>query len=179
MSDNELMMQVKSGDIDKLGILYERYNRVLFGFFYRLTSNAETSEDLVHNVFMRILKYRKNFKGKGKFTTWMFSIAHNVKIDNYKKQKVMYTTDDISELELIDDQEIYEDIEKKERIRLLHKAIRQLNDKQREILIMSRYHDLKYSEIAEILNSTENNIKIQIFRAIKNLRKNFFKLENK
>jgi RNA polymerase sigma-70 factor (ECF subfamily) len=72
------MLQVKAGQVDQLGLLFERYHRILFSFFYNLNRNVEMSEDLVQNVFMRILKYKHRFKGDGEFKTWMFHIAKNV-----------------------------------------------------------------------------------------------------
>lgn len=59
------MLQVKAGDVDKMGLLFERYHRKLFGFLYHLTGRADASEDLVQNVFYRMLKYRHTFTGEG------------------------------------------------------------------------------------------------------------------
>ncbi len=69
-SDNALMMKVRDGDLDKLGLLFERYNLRLFGFFYRLTHRRDISEDLVQGVFERILKYRESYKDDGAFSTF-------------------------------------------------------------------------------------------------------------
>jgi RNA polymerase sigma-70 factor (ECF subfamily) len=88
ISDNALMLKVKEGDLDKLGLLFERYKRPLYGFFYGLTKNGEVSEDLVQNVFLRILKYRYLFRGEGDFKTWMFHIARNVNNDHFRKNKL-------------------------------------------------------------------------------------------
>ncbi len=74
-SDNNIMLMVKSGEIDRLGLLFERYKKPLFGYFYRTFHDKETSEDLVQNVFIRILKYRSKFTGYGKFSSWMYRIG--------------------------------------------------------------------------------------------------------
>lgn len=71
-SDNALMTKVKEGDLDKLGLLFERYNRRLYRFFYRLTRRRDISEDLVQGVFERILKYRHSYTINGSFSTWIF-----------------------------------------------------------------------------------------------------------
>ncbi len=81
------MLQVKSGDTDKLGLLFERYNRALFGYFMRMTGCPSLSEDLVQDVFVRILKYRHTYKDEGSFMTWLFRIARNTHIDHYRKAK--------------------------------------------------------------------------------------------
>ena len=176
ISDNAIMDQVKSGDLPRLGILYERYNRILFGYFYRLTCHAETSEDLVQNVFFRILKYRATFRNEGKFSTWMFHIAHNTTSDYFRKNKKSEYYVDPSELET---HNIYdeEDLIKKERLRLLEKALHRLDHDMRELLILSRFKELKYREIAEILNCTEGAVKVRIYRAIRELRKIYSEME--
>jgi len=92
------MLQVKDGQTDKLGLLFERYNKSLYGFFYRLTCDSNASEDLVQNVFIRILKYKYTFHGDGKFSTWMFHMARNMFADHYKKSKRMGYKEDHSEL---------------------------------------------------------------------------------
>ena len=85
LADNALMLKVKSGDVDRLGLLFDRYHRVLYSFFYRFTASKMVSEDLVQNVFMRMLKYKHTFTGDGRFTTWMYHLARNVYADHYRK----------------------------------------------------------------------------------------------
>jgi RNA polymerase sigma-70 factor (ECF subfamily) len=78
------MIRVKHGDLDKLAVLYERYNRALFGFFFKVTLNSQASEDLVQTVFFKIIKYRDQYRAEeGLFATWMFRIAHNANIDHF------------------------------------------------------------------------------------------------
>lgn len=90
LTNNALMLKVKAGDLDKLGLLYERHKKRLFGFFYNMNSNASLSEDLVQNVFVRMLKYKHTFTGDGSFTAWMFRTARNVNYDYYKKNKLSF-----------------------------------------------------------------------------------------
>jgi len=177
-SDNALMQQVKSGNPDKLGLLYERYNKILFGFFYRLTGNGGTSEDLVHNVFLRILKYRDKFRNEGKFSTWMFHIAHNIYADYYKKDKRMGYREEITEDNPGETLTIDEDAEKDEQVTILKKALQRLSDEYREVLVLSRYHEMKYREIADVLNLTESAVKVRVFRAIKELKKIYSQMES-
>ena len=99
ISDLALMQLIKSGDIDKLAILYERYKKPLFAYFFRLSGNRERSEDMVQTVFYRILKAHQQFKAKAKFTTWMFSIAHNVLVDAFKKKENKNLLSDMAEYE--------------------------------------------------------------------------------
>jgi RNA polymerase sigma factor (sigma-70 family) len=103
LSDNAIMMKVKNGDLDKLGLLFERHHRALFGFVFHMTGQRELSEDMVQNVFYRILKYRHTFRGDGEFKSWMYHMARNVINDNgralkrtVKHQEVSDMTENIS-----------------------------------------------------------------------------------
>ena len=81
------MLKVKEGQNHNLGLLYERYKKRLFGFFYKMNKDAGLSEDLVQNVFVRVLKYKHTFSEESKFITWIFQIARNEMYDEFKKQK--------------------------------------------------------------------------------------------
>lgn len=175
-SDNQLMDEVRSGDLDKLGLLFERYKTALFGYFYRNTRCAETSEDLVQSVFLRILKYKSRFSGEGKFTTWMYHIAHNVYTDHFKKNTKI-STGRLSKVEPKDCETAERLILKDERAQLIEQALFRLNDDQREILVLSRYEGLKYREISEILGCSEGAVKVRVFRAMTNLKQIYAKLE--
>ena len=178
ISDNALMLKVKSGDLSKLGLLYERYHKSVFGFFYRNTTNQEMSEDLVQMLFERILKYRKNFRGDGKFITWMYSIARNILYDHYKQLKRKGYSVELDEgiSTSIYDQDS-EQVFIEEKHQLLNKAMAKLENDKRELLTLSRYQGLKYKEIAELMQTTEGAIRIKIFRALNDLRKHYLKLE--
>ena len=175
-SDNQLMGEVRSGDLDKLGLLFERYKAALFGYFYRNTRCAETSEDLVQSVFLRILKYKARFSGDGKFTTWMYHIAHNVYTDHFKKN-IKVNAGHLSKAEPEDCETAERLCLKNERVQLIEQALFRLSKDQREILVLSRYEGLKYREISEILGCSEGAVKVRIFRAITNLKQIYSELE--
>lgn len=165
------MMSVKEGELDKLALLFERYNRSLFRFFYRMTSDGPLSEDLVQSVFERMLKYRSTYTGSGTFTTWMFSIARNALIDHYRKNKRHNDTVDLDEERIgFDPPEYVEMDEHTRRKKILEKALNKLDPEKKEVVLLSRYEGLKYSEIAEIQNVTESAIKVRMFRAMNDLK---------
>jgi RNA polymerase sigma factor (sigma-70 family) len=173
------MAQVIAGDTDKMGLLYEKYKQPLFAYFFKLTcGDHQSSEDLVHTVFYRIIKYKTSFTGKGSFPNWMFRIAHNTGIDHNQKIKHInkYMTDTMVTQALI-----YEDtdLEKNEQNSILEHALSLIKQDEREILILGKIDCLRYKEIAEILNTTESNVKIRIFRALKKLKDIYSKLEKK
>ncbi|OHB73789.1 MAG: hypothetical protein A2Z25_00910 [Planctomycetes bacterium RBG_16_55_9] len=176
-SDNELMAEVCSGKVDKLGLLFERHKTALFGYFYRNTHCTEISEDLVQSVFLRILKYKSRFSGYGKFTTWMYHIAHNVYTDYFKKNNTQANSPGITTAETEDCETAERQLLKGERVQLIEKALHRLSEDQREILVLSRYWGLKYKEISEILDCSEGAVKVRIFRAIMKLKQIYSELE--
>ncbi|MEO1053315.1 MAG: RNA polymerase sigma factor [Bacteroidota bacterium] len=165
------MLKVKEGDLDKLGLLFERHKKVLFGFFYNMSHNAELSEDLVQNVFVRILKYKHSFKGDGQFKTWMFHISRNVNNDHYRKNK-LGETDDIEDWQdRLGDKDADRAEKQEEDIRLLKRAMERLDQEKREILTLSKLEGMKYKEIGDVLSCSEGAVKVKVFRALKDLKK--------
>ena len=81
------MLRVRDGEVEKLGILYERYRDPLFNFFVRVTGSLSLSEDLVHDVFLRMLKYRHTFETGKEFRTWMYQVARNAQRDSWHKRQ--------------------------------------------------------------------------------------------
>lgn len=179
LSDNELMLKVKSGDIARLGLLFERHHKSLFGFLVRISGDPGLSEDLVQNVFEKILKNRKQFKGYGKFTTWMFSIAHNEWIDHAKKnhRRPDRTPFEDSMNNHQTDNSLVEPDEEQEQVKMLEHAFARLEDDQRQLLALTRYEGLSYREAGEVLKISEGNARIRAYRAMQELRAHFLKIE--
>jgi RNA polymerase sigma-70 factor (ECF subfamily) len=171
LSDNALMVQVSGGDLDRLGLLFERYKRPLYGFFYGLNRDQELSEDLVQNTFFRIVKYRHLFRGDGDFRTWMYHIARNVRHDHFRKNKGKNNEDIDHWQERLGHSENQEvDMQKAEEQELLSMAMAQLPDDRREVLLLSKYEERKYKEIGEILGCSEGAVKVKVFRALQELK---------
>ena len=179
LTDNVLMIKVKEGDLDKLGLLYERHKRRLFGFFYHMGNNPSVSEDLVQNVFVRILKYRKSYTGEGSFTAWMFSMARNVNYDHHKKVAKDGISREISPEDANAGSEdgLNDQMDHEGNKALLNRALGLLADDKREVLLLSKYRELKFHEIAQILGCTEGAAKVRVHRALKDLRTIFLQLE--
>lgn len=174
-TDKELMFQVRDGDLGKLGILFERHHTMLYNFFLRLTGNREASEDLTQDVFLRMLRYRHTYKGSNEFTIWMFRIARNARVDYYRKKRINAADYELDDLES-DDPNAVERFEKVQETRMLHRALANLPEEEREVLVLSRFQNVKYKEIAQILGCMEGTIKARVHRAVKRLRDNFFEL---
>ena len=167
------MLKVRSGELDILGLLYERYKRRLFGFFYQMHRDAALSEDMVQNVFMRVLKYRHTFTGEGSFAAWLFRMARNVNNDHWKKNR--RNTQELSPVafRIAGDEDTGEAVEQHEEFRKLQWALARLPADKREILVLSKLKEMKFKQIAEILDCTESAAKVKAHRALKDLRKIF------
>ena len=87
ISDEELMLQVREGIGEMLGVLFDRYQQPLFSFFVRLTGDRALSEDLVQDVFYRILRYRHTYKPGSAFRSWMYQVARNARQDSLHRQR--------------------------------------------------------------------------------------------
>jgi RNA polymerase sigma-70 factor (ECF subfamily) len=180
LSDNTLMEKVRDGDIDKLGPLFERYKRQLYGFFYGMNRDTELSEDLVQNVFYRILRYRHVFRGDGDFKVWMFHIARNVNNDHYRKEKLKHKESvDHWQDRLKEEKNRYTEFEQSEEMMILSTAMDRLPEDKREILLLSKFHEKKYKEIGEMLGCSEGAVKVKVFRALQELKELYHHLESK
>lgn len=169
MTDNDLMVEVKSGRVEKLAVLFERYHVLLYNFFLRLTSNRPTSEDLVQEVFARILKYRATYLGEAKFSVWMYKIAHNVHIDHLRQKREAFSLEDSFQDVPSREEGPSASAEREAEAALMANALSRLPAKKQEILILSRFHDLKYREIADLTGIPVGTIKATIHRTIKEL----------
>jgi RNA polymerase sigma factor (sigma-70 family) len=174
-TDNELMEQVRDGRVEKLAVLFERHQTMLYNFFLRLTGNRAASEDLVQDVFMRILKYRTGFLSESPFNIWMFQIGRNAHIDYLRKQKpVLPLEEQFSETpsrERLPDERFDPPPE------LVRRALDRLPVKKREVLVLFRYQGLKLREIADLLGCRVGTVKAQVHRALKDLSRIYLELQ--
>jgi RNA polymerase sigma-70 factor (ECF subfamily) len=173
------MLRVKAGDLDKMGLLFERHHRALYGFLFHMTYQREASEDMVQNVFYKMLKYRDSFTGHGEFVAWMFQIARNTLKDLGKKNKYkvqQYPAEEMAE-QISGGISADEHLEKKQEKATLYQAMTGLSDDHREVLTLSRLQELKYHEVGQILGITEVAAKTRAFRAMQELKNIYTKIE--
>ena len=176
LSDNSLMLKVREGDLQKLGLLFERYKNLLFGYFFKLSKDKELSEDLVQAVFMRVIKYKHAYRGDGSFKTWLFHIARNIQVDHWRKGKKQGTK--VSTYQIEDRLPSDEDSNSnEEKLQTLERALELLPDDKKELIILSKLKGMKYKEIAQIMNLSEPIIKVRAFRALKALKVKYEEIE--
>src|SRR5438445_8696609 len=94
LPDEELMFLVRNGVVEMLGVLFARYQSPLFNFYCKLTGDRALSEDLVQDVFYRVLKYRQTYKPGTSFKAWIYQIARNARLDNFRKQRPQVEMDE-------------------------------------------------------------------------------------
>jgi RNA polymerase sigma-70 factor (ECF subfamily) len=174
MSDEELMAQVRNGVGEMLGVLFERYQVSLFNFYLRLTGNPATSEDLVQEVFFRILKYRQTYRHQTPFRAWMYQIARNARVDYLRRKKPETTW----EPEMSPAVAPVDTAQQSQETALLHRALMQMPEEKREVLVLSRFQDLKYEEIAQLLGCELGTVKTRVHRALQELREIFTHLQS-
>lgn len=172
------MSLVSAGDIGAMGLLYEKYKKPLYAYFYKVTRGDDhSSEDLVHTVFYRAIRYRSTFTGKGSFVKWLFTIAHNVCIDFRKRdRKIIEYKADTMHYDSFDDE--HDNTQRNERLEMLEAALGRLTEEERELVILCKIECLLYNDVADILGISEGNVRIRMFRAIRKLRDILLKLEN-
>lgn len=177
MTDEMVMEAVKSGDLQQASLLFERYNRRIYNFLARMTMDQQLAEDLCQNVFLRMIKYRSSYREGSRFQSWIYQIARNVFSDHYQSVKNKYSAfvdvekisdhmADNEESQLQDEKEI-----------LLQRSMARLTEEQRELLVLTRFQQMKYEEVADLMNTTVANIKVKIHRAIIRLREYYFEME--
>jgi RNA polymerase sigma factor (sigma-70 family) len=173
ISDEAVMLDIRDGQTGKLSLLFERHHRALFQFFYRLTGSREQSEDLVQDVFLRILKYRESYQARSSFTAWMYQVARSAQIDSFRKRKPESQWNEDGPEPASKEPAVDERMRKRQEIAMLERALEALPSDKRELLVLSRYQNLKYQEIGEMLGCDANAVKLRVYRALRSLSQIF------
>jgi len=176
VEDEHIMREVREGKVNGLEVLFDRHHRALLHYFLHLTGNRATSEDLVQEVFFRILKYRRTYRTENTFRAWLFQIGRNAYLDHVGrgKNEVAWPAEEpeVSSGEMAPDRLM----EEKQETALLRQALAALPPEKREVLVMSRFLELKYEEIATALQCEIGTVKVRVYRALHELGDRFFAL---
>jgi RNA polymerase sigma-70 factor (ECF subfamily) len=170
------MQEVRTGNIGKLELLFDRHNKGLFRYFMHLTGNREWSEDLVQESFFRVLKYRQTYQPGSPFRAWLYQVGRNVHLDQAGRKKpetpLPLDAGAFASAELPADRQV----QNKQESVLLHRALAAMPQEKREVLVMSRFLELKYEEIASVLQCEVGTVKVRVYRALRELGDRFFAL---
>ena len=184
VSDENLMAAVCQGDLRKLAVLFERHHRALYNFFLHMNGNPDVSQDLVQDVFFRILRYRHTYRDGRPFVAWMYQIARNASIDAGRKRtgelQLVMSRDDEDERTMREPVSempgAEEAMRKRQEIALLRRALERLPEDKREVLVLSRVQNLAYDQIASILGCETGAVKVRVYRATRALGEIYFEL---
>jgi RNA polymerase sigma factor (sigma-70 family) len=172
--DEDVMLQVRNGEVEMLGVLFDRYQAPLFNFYSKMTQDRTVSEDLVQEVFLRILRYRQTYRPDTTFRTWMYQIARNTRLDQVRKTRpeAPFASEPVAPTSLADS------AQQQQEAALLQSALMRLPEDKRELLVLSRFQELKYEEIARLLGCEVGTVKVRVHRALQQLRQIFLQLES-
>ena len=173
------MLAVRGGELDALGELFERHHGPLFGFLSKLTGHRIVAEDVTQIVFQRMLKYRHTYRDDGSFTAWMYHLARRCAADHFRKSSATPTPIDPQDLNDHADNAPHagDRAASRDEHDLLHVALNRLHHDDREVLLLSRFQELSFAEIASILECSAGAAKVRAHRALRELRDIFFSLQ--
>ncbi|MBZ0110918.1 MAG: RNA polymerase sigma factor [Thermoanaerobaculia bacterium] len=175
-SDQEVMNLVVDGDFSQLDCLFDRYHRKLYAYCLRMTSNREVAQDLVQDVFLRVLKYRHTYQPGRAVAPWIFRMARNSSIDHLRRRGREVPHEDLDWEDPAPRLVPVEELQKREELAQLRSALDKLAVDRRDLLVMARFTEMKYDEIAESLGCSVGAVKVRVHRAMKELRELFGQL---
>jgi len=181
-SDVQLMLGVKAGDDQSFELLLQRYRTPLVNFLSRMVRDQAIAEDLAQEVFLRVYRARKQYAPSAKFTTWLFRIATNLALNSirdgrYRRLEISLDQepdagdDQLPAIEVPDRRPgMEQQLMSRDRATVIRRAVEALPEKQRVAVLLHKYHELDYDEIARILECSESALKSLLFRAYETLR---------
>lgn len=180
-SDADVMLRVKTGDESAFAFLVQKYRRPIVGFLYRMCHNPSTAEELAQEVFLRVYRSRETYEASAKFTTWLYRIATNLAVNyardtRHERPELTVRLDEPDREtgtmpDLADDAlTVEEQIVRRERLAAIRSKVNALPERQRMAVIMHKYQQMDYRQIADVLKLSESATKSLLFRAYETLR---------
>ena len=176
--DAELMLRVKEGDAASFALLLQKYRLPVIHFLYRMVQNHGISEELGQEVFLRVYRSRATYEPTAKFTTWLFRIATHLALNwlrDGKNEKGQDRLDDdfgpSASRDVPDRRPTVEhSLVHQAKLEEVRRAVSMLPEKQRAAVLMHKYEEMEYSQIAAVLSCSESAVKSLLFRAYESLR---------
>jgi RNA polymerase sigma-70 factor (ECF subfamily) len=177
-SDEDLMRRTKEGDRQAFSMLYERYSSSVLSYLYRMLGNVEDVESIGQEVFLRAFRFAQTYRYPQKFATWLFTITRNLAI-NHARRKKRSPVRNVTELNLEgmdmsgDPYKVAgratDDLEKREEIARLLKALDDLPSDQKEVIVLGVFQDLSYAQMEEITGTKAVTLRSRMFHGLKKL----------
>jgi RNA polymerase sigma-70 factor (ECF subfamily) len=172
-SDEELMLEIKAENMFAFDLLYKKYSRRLYKFGYSILKSQAEAEDLIQDVFLNLWKNRCNVEKDSSIKSYVFTIAYNSAISIIRKKakesEFVEYLKSLQELN-INEEPVNVELEYNELTNKLDEIIKALPQRQKEVYLLHRVEGLKYNEIAERLNISNNTIENHMSRALKTIR---------
>jgi RNA polymerase sigma-70 factor (ECF subfamily) len=176
--DAELMLRVKEGDGASFGVLLDKHRSSVVHFLFRMVQNHAVAEELAQEVFLRVYRSRATYEPTAKFTTWLFRIATHLALNSLRdgkhdrsQERLDDDSGDLPARQVSDSRPTVEQSMLYEaRLEEIRRAIALLPEKQRAAVLMHKYQEMEYSQIAKVLNCSESAVKSLLFRAYETLR---------
>src|SRR6202161_2019928 len=180
-TDADVLLRVKAGDHSAFDYLVQKYRRPLVSFMYRLARNTAAAEDLAQEVFLRVYRSRQTYEASAKFTTWLYRIATNLAVNHARdtrkeRPEVTVSLDEPDEetgttMDVADSNvSVEKAMWRRERMLAIRKRVEALPERQRLAVIMHKYQQMDYKQIADVLKLSESATKSLLFRAYETLR---------
>ncbi len=187
VSDEDLMLDCKKGDLSAFELLVRRYQDAIINYIHFTINDYHRAEDLAQETFLRVFKNASRYEVKASFKSWLYTIATNLtrnEIRNRARRSTYFLEDLVDENEdvyhsvYMIDETLQPDLllERKERQQIVKKAMKMLPENQCTALTLVTYQELSYEEIAEILNCSLGAVKSLIHRARQNIKDILIKL---
>jgi RNA polymerase sigma-70 factor (ECF subfamily) len=181
LTDAEVMLRAGAGDDSAFDHLVEKFRRPMISFMYRMVHNRAVAEELAQEVFLRVYRSRASYAAEAKFTTWLYRIATNLAVNHARDTRQERMADSIS-LDQPDEESgstpdvaskditAEQDMVRRERLAAIRQHVMDLPERQRMAVLMHKYQDMDYKQIADVLKLSESATKSLLFRAYESLR---------
>jgi RNA polymerase sigma-70 factor, ECF subfamily len=181
LSDAQVMLRVKAGDTSAFDYLVQKYRRPMLSFMYRMAHNTAVAEDLAQEVFLRVYRSRANYEASAKFTTWLYRIATNLAVNHARDRRHERPETTVSLDEPDENTGLTMDVPdgslsaeeamlRRERMSAIRQRVQALPERQKMAVLMHKYQQMDYRQIADVLKLSESAVKSLLFRAYETLR---------
>ena len=171
-NDDQIIDKILAGDSNAYAVLVDRYKDLVFTLALRMVKNREEAEEVSQDTFIKVFKSLNKFKGKSKFSTWIYKIAYNTCLDRLKKIKREYNVvaiNEFTEHQVKTLNNALDQMEQDEHRQKIQECLQLLPSDDSFLLTLYYFEELSLEEISKVVNLTANNVKVKLFRSRKKL----------